>query len=164
MRTGRAIGTGRHGMSATAREQGWNANLALDASIAALAVRRGVGVVVPWVLYDALLHYRGTDLVVSEGADRSLLVVAVARRGRPIGALAVADRAGRGFDDRDVATAERFAEAAASAMAPRKARERGPALLHEVLGALEAETAALYTLAESDQRLTLVAALDRAAR
>jgi hypothetical protein len=151
-------------VNAPAPAHRWNISVALEESVARWAVRGGAGVTAPRVLHDVLLRYGTTDGGISSRDDRSLLVVPVAGQGRPLGVLALVDRSGRSFGDRDVTVAEGLAAMAAPAMAIGTPSVGAQALLSQALEALAAESVALYALADGDRRLTMVAAHHRPAR
>jgi hypothetical protein len=148
-------------VSTTASALRWNASVALEESVARWAVRGGGGVTIPRVLHDVLLRYGPTDHGISSRDDRALLVVPVGGPGRSLGVLAVADRSGRSFGDRDVTAAEGIAALAAPALVAGTPGAPVLALLVQALDVLAAESAALYALADGDRRLSMVAAHDR---
>jgi hypothetical protein len=155
---------GRDPVSATASALRWSASVALEETVARWAVRGGGGVTVPRVLHDVLLQYGATDHGTSPRDDRALLVVPVEGPGRALGVLAVADRSGRSFADRDVAAAEGIAAQAAPALAAGTPAAPVLPLLVQALDVLAAESAAFYALADGDRRLSMIAAHDRSPR
>ena len=134
----------------------WSQSLNVADSVARRALQRGISVIVPWVLSDALFHYAGTVAVRSaRTGDRALLVVPVMARGRALGVLALADRCGRVFGDDDLVVVERLARLARRAFAHRSSMIVGDGLV-----ALAGRSAALYALTADGERLVMIAGCD----
>jgi hypothetical protein len=136
----------------------WSQSLNVADSVARGALQRGISVIVPWVLSDALFHYAGTAADRSARAgDRALLIVPVMARSRALGVLAVADRCGRVFGDSDLAVAERLARSARRAFDPGEPADRHGTIVRDGLAALGGQSAALYALTGDGERLMMVA-------
>jgi len=136
----------------------WSQSLNVADSVARGALQRGMSVIVPWVLSDALFHYAGTAAAGSARAgDRALLIVPVMARARALGVLALADRCGRVFGDGDLAVAERLARRARRAFDQVDPADRHSTIVRDGLVALAGQSVALYALTADGKRLVMVA-------
>jgi GAF domain-containing protein len=95
----------------------WARDLPPGTGLAGLAAGERRTCAAPDVLADPLIRYDDrVRAVVAASPDRALMGVPLIVRDRVFGALAVADRTGRVFDDEDTRLAEAFADQAALAL------------------------------------------------
>jgi GAF domain-containing protein/CheY-like chemotaxis protein len=95
----------------------WNEALAPGAGIAGLAVRERGAVATDDALTDSRIAFPGDMRArVAGETHRAMLAVPLLVQGRPLGALAVSDRAGRRFDASEIGLAQAFADQAALAL------------------------------------------------
>ncbi|MGH7267546.1 MAG: GAF domain-containing protein, partial [Candidatus Rokuibacteriota bacterium] len=88
----------------------------IGTGLVGLAVQEVLALTSPDALADPRVGAGPTTISTPEADHRALLAVPLVFHGRPIGALAVKDRAGRVFDADEVYLAEAFAERAAQAL------------------------------------------------
>jgi GAF domain-containing protein/CheY-like chemotaxis protein len=140
----------------------WVRVLPPGSGMAGLAVREGMPVASPDILTDSRLHYPAALRArLEQSTQRALIAVPLDVKGLMFGALAVADRTGRIFDDEEVRLAQAFADQAALALENARlfSLEAYRRTQIETLAEIEKELAAELN---SDRLLGLI--VDRASR
>ena len=106
-------------------ELDWNGVRPPGTGVLWLAMREQQAVFSPDILADPRLAYAPeVRALLERGRTRAVLGVPLIVKGEVIGALAVGDRAGRSFDEREIRLAQAFADQAALALASVATAER----------------------------------------